>query len=56
MAEHGVNRGFMNAASPGVISVPAKRFLPNARSYLEALANAMKAEYETIVASGLICN
>ncbi len=54
MAAHGVSRGFMNAASPGVISL----FLPNAHypsreAYLAALADAMQAEYETIVASGL---
>ncbi|SHE40401.1 5-methyltetrahydropteroyltriglutamate--homocysteine methyltransferase [Litoreibacter ascidiaceicola] len=54
MAEHGVERGFMNAASPGVISL----FLQNdhyktREAYLAALADAMKAEYETIVASGL---
>jgi len=54
MAEHGMERGFMNAASPGVISL----FLQNAHyptreAYLAALADAMKAEYETIVAAGL---
>lgn len=54
MAEHGATRGFMNAASPGVISL----FLQNAHyksreAYLAALADAMKAEYETIVAAGL---
>lgn len=54
MAAHGVSRGFMNAASPGVISL----FLQNnhyatRETYLAALADAMKAEYETIVASGL---
>lgn len=54
MAEHGADRGFMNAASPGVISL----FLPNAHfatrdAYLEALGEAMKGEYETIVAAGL---
>ncbi|WP_170462128.1 cobalamin-independent methionine synthase II family protein [Ruegeria arenilitoris] len=54
MAEHGVERGFMNAASPGVISL----FLQNAHyrsreAYLAALADAMKQEYETIVAAGL---
>lgn len=54
MAEHGAKRGFMNAASPGVISL----FLQNAHfktreAYLAALADAMKSEYETIVASGL---
>lgn len=54
MAEHGVERGFMNAASPGVISL----FLQNDHyktrdAYLAALADAMREEYETIVASGL---
>ncbi|KUJ85283.1 enterotoxin [Ruegeria marisrubri] len=54
MALHGVERGFMNAASPGVISL----FLQNAHyptreAYLAALADAMKDEYETIVAAGL---
>ncbi len=54
MAKHGVERGFMNAASPGVISL----FLPNQHyatreQYLAALADVMKTEYETIVAAGL---
>jgi 5-methyltetrahydropteroyltriglutamate--homocysteine methyltransferase len=54
MAEHSVERGFMNAASPGVISLFLQNdFYPTREAYLEALANAMKAEYETIVASGL---
>jgi 5-methyltetrahydropteroyltriglutamate--homocysteine methyltransferase len=54
MAEHGVDRGFMNAASPGVISLFLQNdFYPTREAYLVALANAMKAEYETIVASGL---
>lgn len=54
MAHHGVERGFLNAASPGVISL----FLQNdhyatREAYLAALADAMKEEYETIVAAGL---
>jgi 5-methyltetrahydropteroyltriglutamate--homocysteine methyltransferase len=54
MAKHGAKRGFMNAASPGVISL----FLQNdhyktREAYLAALADAMRVEYETIVASGL---
>jgi len=54
MLKHGAKRGFMNAASPGVISL----FLPNQHyksreAYLAALADAMKAEYEAIVAAGL---
>lgn len=54
MAEHGVERGFMNAASPGVISLFLQNDYYSSRgAYLEALAEAMKEEYETIVASGL---
>lgn len=54
LARHGVERAFMNAASPGVIS----QFLPNQHyasrdAYLSALADAMQAEYETIVGAGL---
>lgn len=54
MSEQGVERGFMNAASPGVISLFLQNdFYPSREAYLSALADAMKAEYETIVASGL---
>ena len=54
MDAHGVKRAFMNAASPGVISL----FLQNQHyktreAYLAALADAMKAEYETIVNAGI---
>ncbi|MEJ1161750.1 cobalamin-independent methionine synthase II family protein [Prosthecomicrobium sp. N25] len=54
MAEHGVERGFMNAASPGVVSL----FLQNAyyatrEDYLEALAEALREEYRTILDAGL---
>jgi 5-methyltetrahydropteroyltriglutamate--homocysteine methyltransferase len=54
MAEHGAERGFMNAASPGVISLFLQNeFYSSREVYLTALADAMKAEYETIVAAGL---
>lgn len=54
MSEHGVERGFMNAASPGVISLFLQNnFYKTHEAYLAALADAMKSEYETIVASGL---
>ncbi len=51
---HGASEGFMNAASPGVISL----FLQNAfyktrEQYLSALADAMMEEYKTISAAGL---
>ena len=54
MSKHGAERGFMNAASPGVISL----FLQNAHyndrtAYLAALADAMAEEYRTIVDAGL---
>ena len=54
MAATGVERGFMNAASPGVISLFLQNeYYASREKYLEALAEAMKQEYETIVASGL---
>lgn len=54
MAEHGAERGFMNAASPGVISLFLQNdYYESREAYLAALADAMKTEYETIVASGL---
>ncbi|WP_421904791.1 cobalamin-independent methionine synthase II family protein [Mameliella sp.] len=54
MAAHGVERGFMNAASPGVISLFLQNdYYKTREAYLAALADAMKEEYETIVASGL---
>lgn len=54
MAEHGVERGFMNAASPGVISLFLQNDYYNTREeYLATLADAMREEYQTIVASGL---
>ena len=54
MAQHGVERGFMNAASPGVISLFLQNdYYKTREQYLEALAHAMKDEYETIVSSGL---
>jgi len=50
----GVKRGFMNSASPGVIAVfQPNQYYANHEKYLSALADAMAAEYEAIVASGL---
>ncbi|MBY0422284.1 MAG: cobalamin-independent methionine synthase II family protein [Parvularculaceae bacterium] len=46
---------FMNAASPGVIALfHPNRHYPTGQAYLEALAEAMRPEYEAIVAAGLI--
>ncbi len=54
MAEHGATRGFMNAASPGVIALFLQNdFYKSRDAYLAALADAMKEEYETIVNAGL---
>lgn len=53
--KHKIEEAFMNAASPGVIAL----FLPNEHyktqdEYLEALAEAMRAEYETITQAGFL--
>ena len=54
MEKHGAERGFMNAASPGVISLFLQNdHYPSRDAYLAALADAMREEYETIVAEGL---
>jgi 5-methyltetrahydropteroyltriglutamate--homocysteine methyltransferase len=54
MAAHGVTRGFMNAASPGVISLFLQNaHYPNREAYLDALATAMRDEYRTILEAGL---
>ena len=54
MVEHGASKGFMNAASPGVISLFLQNnFYKSREEYLAALADIMREEYETITASGL---
>ena len=54
MDASGVEHGFMNAASPGVISLFLQNdFYPTREAYLGALADAMREEYQTIVAAGL---
>lgn len=54
MAAHGATRGFMNAASPGVIALFLQNaHYPNREAYLAALADAMTEEYRTIVGAGL---
>ncbi len=50
-----VTEGFMNAVSPGTIAVfQPNEYYPSHETYLEALANAMREEYELIVKSGLL--
>jgi 5-methyltetrahydropteroyltriglutamate--homocysteine methyltransferase len=54
-ARYASQGAFMNAASPGVIALfQPNDFYPTQDAYLEALAEAMRPEYEAIVAAGLI--
>ncbi|MGH8326370.1 MAG: epoxyalkane--coenzyme M transferase, partial [Steroidobacteraceae bacterium] len=47
--------GFMNAASPGVIALfQPNDWYPTQDAYLEAVAEAMRAEYEGIAGSGIL--
>ncbi|MGH9687833.1 MAG: cobalamin-independent methionine synthase II family protein [Candidatus Acidiferrales bacterium] len=55
IAKTRVTEAFMNAASPGLVTAfQPNQFYPSHRAYLEAVARAMKEEYEAIVASGFI--
>lgn len=54
MSDHGAARGFMNAASPGVISLFLQNaYYPTRSAYLEALAEVMREEYKIITDAGL---
>ena len=47
--------GFIPAASPGVIALfQPNEYYPNRQAYLEALADAMREEYEMIANSGIV--
>ena len=55
MAAAGYTEGFMNAASPGVIALfQPSDYHKSVDDYLGDLSEAMRHEYEAIVASGLI--
>ena len=55
LARAKVAEGFMTAASPGTIAVfQPNEYYPTHEAYLEALAEAMREEYEAIVKAGLI--
>ncbi len=55
LAKANVVEGFMNAVSPGTIAVfQPNEYYPSHEKYLEALAEAMREEYEMIVKSGLL--
>ncbi len=52
---HAPTEAFMNAASPGVIALfQPNNFYSSQQDYLAALAEAMRVEYEAIVAAGYI--
>jgi 5-methyltetrahydropteroyltriglutamate--homocysteine methyltransferase len=51
----GAREAFMNAASPGVVALfQPNDFYPTQDDYLQALAEALRLEYEAIVAAGLL--
>ena len=55
MTKAKATEGFMNAVSPGTIAVfQPNEYYPSHEAYLEALASAMREEYEMIVKSGLL--
>jgi len=55
LASVAVEEAFMNAASPGVIALfQPNEYYSNHLDYLEALAEAMRVEYEGIVAAGFL--
>ena len=54
LGRNDIKKGFMNAASPGVISLFLQNeYYPSREDYLEALSSLMQYEYEMIVKSGL---
>ena len=49
----GAEHGFMSAASPGVVALFFRNeYYPSREAYLEAIADAMRAEYETVINAG----
>jgi 5-methyltetrahydropteroyltriglutamate--homocysteine methyltransferase len=55
LAEAGGEEGFMTAASPGLISLFFHNgHYPSHEAYLEAIAEAMRPEYEAIVGAGFV--
>ena len=54
LADHPVEGAFMNAPSPGVITLfQPNEYYGSPEEYLEAISEAMRIEYEAIVAAGL---
>jgi len=49
----GAGAGFVNAASPGLVTAfQGNRYFPTHEAYVEAVGEAMQAEYEAIVEAG----
>ncbi len=55
VADQPVLGAFMNAPSPGIIALfQPNEYYPTLDEYLDAIGEAMKVEYETIVAAGVV--
>jgi 5-methyltetrahydropteroyltriglutamate--homocysteine methyltransferase len=55
VTKHHAFDAFMNAASPGVIcAFQSNRYYPTHDAYVEAIAEAMKPEYDAIAAAGFV--
>jgi 5-methyltetrahydropteroyltriglutamate--homocysteine methyltransferase len=55
LLKHKAVEGFMNAASPGVVSAfQPNQYYPTHADYVEAIGEAMRLEYEAIVNAGFV--
>jgi 5-methyltetrahydropteroyltriglutamate--homocysteine methyltransferase len=55
LTKHRAHKGFLNAASPGVVSAfQPNRFYATHAAYVEAIGEAMRVEYEAIVNAGFV--
>jgi len=55
LAATGSSRAFMSAASPGLVSLFFRNdHYPSQEAYLFAIADAMRHEYETVAAAGIV--
>ena len=55
LAQTPATEAFMSAASPGVVSLFFRNdYYPSQEAYLFAIADAMRAEYETVAAAGIV--
>ena len=55
LQKHRSATGFLNAASPGVVSAfQSNRYYPTHAAYVEAIGEAMRVEYEAIVNAGFM--